>query len=76
MTCLSGPIRRNLSRWMIQTDTQPTPNPEGGRGTGIVKTGDESRLPLLAAVGAVSGLLLLIYCIYCFREHKKGKKEA
>ncbi len=55
-------------------DTQPTPNP--GRGTGIVRTSDESQLPLLVIAGGVSGLLLLIYCIYCFREHKKGKKEA
>lgn len=57
-------------------DTQPTPNPEGGRGTGIVRTGDESQLPLFAIAGGVSGLLLLVYCIYCFREHRKGKKEA
>ncbi len=70
------PVRPNPEEPQPVDDTQPTPNPEGGRGTGIVKTGDESRLPLLAAVGAVSGLLLLIYCIYCFREHKKGKKEA
>lgn len=55
-------------------ETQPTPVP--GRGTGVVRTSDESQLPLLAVAGGVSGLLLLIYCIYCFREHKKGKKEA
>ena len=55
-------------------DTRPTPNP--GRGTGIVRTSDESRLPLLAAVCGVTGLLLLVYCIYCFREHRKNKKEA
>lgn len=57
-------------------DTQPTPTPGSGRGTGIVRTSDESRLPVFAVAGGVSGLLLLIYCIYCFREHKKGKKEA
>ncbi len=57
-------------------DTRPTPTPESGRGTGIVRTSDESRLPVFAVAGGVSGLLLLIYCIYCFREHKKGKKEA
>ena len=55
-------------------DTQPTPNP--GRGTGIVRTIDESQLPLYAAVCGVTGLILLIYCIYCFREHRKNKKEA
>lgn len=57
-------------------DTNPTPAPNTGRGTGIVRTGDESRLPLLAGISGVTGLLLLIYCIYCFREHRKGKKEA
>lgn len=57
-------------------DTQPTPTPGSGRGTGVVRTSDESRLPTFAVAGGVSGLLLLIYCIYCFREHKKGKKEA
>lgn len=57
-------------------DTQPTPAPGSGRGTGVVRTSDESRLPVFAIAGGVSGLLLLIYCIYCFREHKKGKKEA
>lgn len=57
-------------------DTQPTPTPGSGRGTGVVRTSDESRLPVFAIAGGVSGLLLLIYCIYCFREHKKGKKEA
>lgn len=55
-------------------DPDPTPNP--GRGTGIVRTSDESQLPLLAAVCGITGLLLLLYCIYCFREHKKSKKEA
>ena len=55
-------------------DTQATPNP--GRGTGIVRTSDESRLPLYAAVCGVTGLILLVYCIYCFREHRKNKKEA
>lgn len=53
-------------------DTQPTPEP--GRRTDIVRTSDESQLPLLAAISGVTGLMLLAYCIYCFREHKKGKK--
>lgn len=47
--------------------------PESSR-TDIVKTSDESKLPLLAAVSIISGLLLLIYCIYCFMEHRKRKK--
>lgn len=57
-------------------DPDPTPTPGGGRETNIVRTSDESQLPLLFAISGISGLLLLIYCIYCFREHKKGKKEA
>ena len=54
-------------------DTQPTPEP--GRRTDIVRTSDESQLPLLAAISGVTGLMLLGYCIYCFREHKKKKGE-
>ena len=54
-------------------DTQPTPEP--GRRTDIVRTSDESQLPLLAAISSVTGLMLLGYCIYCFREHKKKKGE-
>lgn len=58
------------------TNPTPTPNPNPGRGTDVVRTSDESQLPLLAVISGVTGLLLLIYCIYCFREHRKGKKEA
>lgn len=54
-------------------DTQPTPEP--GRRTDVVRTSDESQLPLLAAISGVTGLMLLGYCIYCFREHKKKKGE-
>lgn len=50
-------------------------NPGGGRGTNVVKTGDESQLPLLTAISGITGLVLLIYCIYCFREHKKEKER-
>ncbi len=54
-------------------DTQPTPEP--GRRTDIVRTSDESQLPLLAAISGVTGLMLLGYCIYCVRENKKKKGE-
>ncbi len=56
-------------------DDTPNPTPAPGRGTNIVRTSDESQLPLLAAISGVTGLMLLIYCIYCFKEHKKKKGE-
>ena len=40
-----------------------------------MRTSDESQLPLLAAISGVTGLMLLGYCIYCFREHNKKKGE-
>lgn len=57
-------------------DDNPPPTPAPGRGTGVVRTSDESQLPLLMAVSGVTGVILLAYCIYCFREHRKRKKEA
>lgn len=51
-----------------------TPEPPGGRSTGVVRTSDESQLPLYAVVSGFTGLALLLYCIYCFREHRKEKK--
>ena len=58
------------------SDDNPPPTPAPGRNTNIVKTSDESQLPLLMAISGVTGIILLVYCVYCFREHKKGKKEA
>ena len=58
----------------VDDSTTPNPRePEGGRSTGVVKTSDESQLPLFAAISAITGLLLLAYCIYCYREHRKEK---
>ena len=51
-------------------DTHPNP----GRSTGIVRTSDESRLPLFLAISGITGAILLVYCIYCFREHRKRMK--
>lgn len=45
-------------------------------GTGIVKTSDEGQLPLLMAASGITGVILLAYCIYCFKEHRRRKKEA
>lgn len=56
-------------------DSQP-PRPNSGRNTGVVRTSDDSNLPLFLAISGVTGLVLLIYCIYCFREHRKRKREA
>ncbi len=56
-------------------DTKPN-QPTPGRGTGVVRTSDDSNLPLYLAISGVTGTILLIYCIYCFREHRKRKKEA
>ena len=39
-------------------DTQPTPEP--GRRTDVVRTSDESQLPLLAAISGVTGLIARI----------------
>lgn len=57
-------------------DDNPPPTPAPGRGTGVVRTSDESQLPLLITISGVTGAVLLVYCIYCFREHRKRKKEA
>lgn len=51
-------------------DSQPPP----GRNTGVVRTSDESRLPLFLAISGITGAVLLAYCIYCFREHRKRKE--
>ena len=57
-------------------DPNEPPDPPGGKKTTVVKTSDESQLPLLLAISGITGLILLVYCIYCFREHRKKKKEA
>lgn len=47
----------------------------GGRRTRAVRTSDERQLPLMAVISGVTGLLLMIYSIYCFKEHDKRKRE-
>ena len=51
-------------------DTQPNP----GRNTGVVRTSDDSQMPLFMAISGITGAILLVYCIYCFRENKKREK--
>lgn len=55
-------------------DTRPDSPANPGRGTDIVRTSDESKLPLFMAISGITGAVLLVYCIYCFREHNKRKE--
>ena len=55
-------------------DTRPDSPANPGRRTDIVRTSDESKLPLFMAISGITGAVLLVYCIYCFREHNKRKE--
>ncbi len=68
-------------------DTPGTPNPPNTPGTpdepdsntsrtGVVRTGDENPILLYTAISGITGLLLLLFCIYQFREYKKRREEA
>lgn len=44
--------------------------------TGVVRTNDNSQILLYTAVSGICGLVLLLWCIYSFREHKRRREEA
>ena len=45
-------------------------------GTGVVQTSDDNHILLYTVLSGVSGLMLLLFCIYSFREHKRREEEA
>ena len=54
-------------------DTPGTPNTPDTPGsttsrTGVVRTGDDNQIVLFSVISGVTGLLLLLYCIYNLRE--------
>ena len=68
-------------------DTPGTPNTPGTPGTpgepgtntsrtGIVRTSDDQPILLYTAISGITGFLLLLFCIYQFREYKKRREEA
>lgn len=60
-------------------DEEPAaPLPPAGNvtGTGIVQTGDDSRIVLYSAVGGISGIMLLLFCLYSWRERRREREEA
>ena len=44
-------------------------------GSGVVKTGDGSELSVYTIVTGASGLMLLLFCIWQWRESRKQKAE-
>ena len=53
-------------------ETPGTPKTPGK----LIKTGDESRPVLLAVAMTGSGLVLLLFCVFQWREGKRRKKEG
>lgn len=59
------------------TSGTPTPAPAGNpSGTGIVQTSDDNHILLYTVICGASGFVLLLFCIYSFREYKKQREEA
>lgn len=57
--------------------TAEEPGPSGSVSrTGVVRTGDDSRILLYTAVSGISGLVLLLWCIYSFREQRRRREEV
>lgn len=54
------------------TPAQGSPG-RGLFGSGVVKTGDESRISLFTVLTGGSGLLLLLFCIWQWRESRRRK---
>ena len=62
-------------------DTPGTPNTPDTPGsttsrTGVVSTGDDNQIVLFSVISGVTGLLLLLYCIYNLRAYRKRREEA
>ena len=62
-------------------DTPGTPNTPDTPGsttsrTGVVRTGDDNQIVLFSVISGVTGLLLLLYCIYNMRAYRKRREEA
>ena len=62
-------------------DTPGTPNTPDTPGsttsrTGVVRTGDDNQIVLFSVISGVTGLLLLLYCIYNLRAYRKRREEA
>ena len=62
-------------------DTPGTPNTPDTPGsttsrTGVVRTGDDNQIVLFSVISGVTGLLLLLYCIYNLRVYRKRREEA
>lgn len=65
------------------TDDPDNPGTAGEQGpsgsvsrTGVVRTGDDSRILLFTAISGICGLVLLLWCIYSFREHRRRREEV
>ena len=55
--------------------TPETPGSTTSR-TGVVRTGDDNQIVLFSVISGVTGLLLLLYCIYNLRAYRKRREEA
>ncbi len=49
--------------------------PENKKPGSVIKTGDENRAALFAVIMAGSGLILLLFCVFQWKENKRRKKE-
>ncbi len=56
-------------------NTPDTPGSTTSR-TGVVRTGDDNQIVLFSVISGVTGLLLLLYCIYNLRAYRKRREEA
>ncbi|MCI8465711.1 MAG: sortase B protein-sorting domain-containing protein [Lachnospiraceae bacterium] len=57
-----------------EPQTPGTPRKETGK-SGLIKTGDESQPVFLAVLMTGSGLLLLLFCVFQWKEGRRRKKE-
>lgn len=68
-----GPGRRS-SREPDNPGTAEEPLSSVNR-TGVVRTSDNSRILLYTALSGICGFVLLAWCIFRCREHKKGERR-
>ena len=71
-------LQMNFAVELNATGTRPSTTPGGGgRSIGtVVKTGDDTALTPLILTATVSGILLLILCVYGRKTRRKEEKEA